>query len=373
MDTVVTFPTPAQSVDTEWVAARVRCAKRSFATRRVPADQMASIDRTHVPRAGDVMLARVTHIGQHSGLQRPDGRRATLFVGDEIIVAFGNRYAPDQFEALVPGDLGPCALAAGGGIAARVVASHSRMKSPTQLLPLGVLCDHDGNALNLSHFRLPRLTLPAQLPPVIVVAGTSMNAGKTTAAAHLVHGLTRAGLRVGAGKLTGTGACADTMLMLDAGAHAVLDFTDIGLATTYLAPLEAVEHSSEQIIAHLAAAHIDAIVLEIADGLYQAETAALLRSPRLRQLMSGLLFASPDAMGAAAGVHWLLSHGLTPMGLVGAMTASPLAVREAQAATQLPVFTSRTLMEPQAASRLLLGASMNAVVQQQDADVRRSA
>jgi hypothetical protein len=61
------------------------------------------------------------------------------------------------------------------------------------------------------------------------------------------------------------------------------------------------------------------------------------------------------------------------MGLAGAMTASPLAVREAEAATQLPVYTSAALAEPQTASRLLLAASMNAAVERNDADARRSA
>jgi hypothetical protein len=373
MNTVVAFPAAAHAASSEWTAARLERAKRGFATRRLRLDEVGSIDPHRVPRAGDLTVARVTRLGQHTGLQQPDGRRATLFVGDEIIIAFGNRYAPDQFEALVPDDLGPCALAAGGGIAARVVAAHARMKPPTQLLPFGVLCDHDGRALNVSRFRLPQRELPAQLPPVIVVAGTSMNAGKTTAAAQLVQGLTRAGLRVGAGKLTGTGACADTMLMRDAGAVAVLDFTDVGLATTYLAPLDAIEESSEQILAHLASPRTDAIVVEIADGLYQAETAALLRSPRLRALMGGLLFASPDAMGAVAGLHWLLRHGLRPLGLAGAMTASPLAVREAEAATALTVYTSATLADPQTASRLLLAASMHGAVEHAASDTRRSA
>ena len=45
--------------------------------------------------------------------------------------------------------------------------------------------------------------------PVLIVAGTAMNAGKTTAAARLIKGLQRAGLRVGAAKVTGTGAGGD--------------------------------------------------------------------------------------------------------------------------------------------------------------------
>jgi hypothetical protein len=33
-----------------------------------------------------------------------------LFVGDEILVAYGHRYAPAQFLAEVPPDLGGCHL-----------------------------------------------------------------------------------------------------------------------------------------------------------------------------------------------------------------------------------------------------------------------
>ena len=60
-----------------------------------------------------------------------------------------------------------------------------------------------------------------------------MNSGKTTTAAHLIKGLVQAGLKVGAAKLTGTGAVGDIWLMQDAGANLVLDFTDTGFPSTY--------------------------------------------------------------------------------------------------------------------------------------------
>jgi len=47
----------------------------------------------------------------------PNGRRQTLFEGDEIIVAYANRHAPDQFEAEVPDSLSDCHLVASGGVA----------------------------------------------------------------------------------------------------------------------------------------------------------------------------------------------------------------------------------------------------------------
>ena len=64
-----------------------------------------------------------------------------MLPGDEIIVCYGNRYAPDQFEALVSDDLGLCDLVASGGIASCEVNRHERMLPPTQILPIGLVGD----------------------------------------------------------------------------------------------------------------------------------------------------------------------------------------------------------------------------------------
>ena len=52
--------------------------------------------------------------------------------------------------------------------------------------------------------------------------------------ASIVRGLTAAGYRVAAGKVTGTGAGGDFHMFVDAGATRVLDFTDFGFSSTYL-------------------------------------------------------------------------------------------------------------------------------------------
>ncbi|NIU09062.1 MAG: DUF1611 domain-containing protein, partial [Phycisphaerae bacterium] len=78
-------------------------------TRRVPGGAACRIVQaaTAKPRAGDLILARVDSLGHHKGLQLVCGRRRNMFVGDEIVVAYGNRYASSQFEAYVPDSLGP--------------------------------------------------------------------------------------------------------------------------------------------------------------------------------------------------------------------------------------------------------------------------
>ena len=186
------------------VAARLAQAKWAFTTRRVDRGGARSLitDLSTKPSAGDLVLARVLVIGHHSTIELPTGRKAVLHPGDEIVVSYGNRYAPDHFEAFVPPVLGEAHLVAGGGIAARAVLQHEKVADPTTIEPIGLLATEDGRRLNLSQFAMKRGT--SRPIPAIAVFGTSMNSGKTTTVAHLVRGLTRAGLRVGAAKITGT-------------------------------------------------------------------------------------------------------------------------------------------------------------------------
>lgn len=345
---------PGSAADQLLTPERVALAKRAFTTRRVPVHEMQQLIRSGVkPRCGDLVLARVERLGQHNALQLPSGRRATLFIGDEIVVAYGNRYAPDQFEAIVPEDLDECELIAAGGMASRLQVAHRRMRSPTRIQPLGLVADSEGRVLNLSHHRLAAVRRDGPAPSLMVVVGTAMNAGKTTSGAHLIRGLVEAGLRVGAAKLTGTGASGDTALMQDAGAWPVYDFTDAGLASTYLAGPLVVEEATQLLLDQLALEGVDVIVAEIADGLLQRETAALLQSPRFAAGVTGVLFAAPDSMGAVAGVEWLERRGLPVVAVSGALTQSPLAVREARAATRLPVLGTDELAAPENALQLL--------------------
>ncbi|HSN21258.1 MAG TPA: DUF1611 domain-containing protein [Usitatibacter sp.] len=331
---------PARSTGRS-VLPRLAKAKTAYAARLLPFDLVAAVEREgRTPRAGDFVLARVERLGQHERLELATGRRAQLHAGDEIVVCYGSRYAPDQYEAYVPSDLGPCDLVAGGGLASRVQCRHHRMRAPTTLEPVGLLCDADGNALNLQHCGLPMRAPGATRVPVIAVVGTSMNSGKTTTAASLVRGFVQRGLRVGAAKVTGTGAGADKWCMVDAGASPALDFTDAGVPSTFgLAPRH-VEAIFATLVANLADAEPDVIVLEVADGLFQRETAALLQSGAFREMVDAVAFAAGEAMGAKAGVAILLERGHRVIAVSGLLTASPLAMREAAQAVPVPVVSN---------------------------------
>ncbi|HKQ56668.1 MAG TPA: DUF1611 domain-containing protein [Candidatus Eisenbacteria bacterium] len=346
-------------------ATHLRRAAWASTTRRVDGSLLGLLDEPRVPTPGDLVLARVDVIGFHSTLQLPDGRRRRLFVGDEIVVAYGNRYAPNQFEAVVPKTMGPCQLAASGGIAAKVLSFHGGLtKTATDITPLAMLATPEGRPANLRDHALPAVDqLPERRPIAIAVVGTSMDSGKTQTAAFLVKGLTLAGMRVGFAKMTGTGSGGDTWLLRDAGADPVLDFTDAGLATTYRASHDEVVRSFVTLHAHLCAAQVDAIVLEIADGVLQRETAGLLNTGVFREAVGGLLFTACDAMGAMAGQRWLRSGGLPLIGLSGVLTSSPLALREASKVTGLPLYGRADLARASNARRILAAAERRRVTE----------
>lgn len=336
---------------------RLADAIRAYSTRRVPLEQQRCVRVDLAPSNGDLVLARVVSVGQHKRLHTVDGGRKNLFVGDLVVVSYGDRYAPNQYEAIMPGDLRDCDLAAGGGVASRVVARHDRMRAPTRLHPLGLVAnDPDGPPLNLAGFALepPRPTTRVEVP-VMAVVGTSMDAGKTTTAAHLVRGLRNHGERVGYAKVTGTAAAGDPGFVRDAGATLVLDFTDVGYVSTYRQSSRAVEAICDELVLHLAAAGAEVIVLEIADGLLQRETAALLASASFRRRVDGIVFTAADSLGALGGVQWLRERRLPVCALSGRLTTAPLQVREAIAATHLPVYSCNELLEPATAAKLVAG------------------
>ena len=319
--------------------------KWAFTTRRVQHGDIRGVRADlHDATPGDLVLCEIIAIGQHKNIQLADRRMSTSYPGDLVVLVLGDRYAPDQFHARAHLETGQMAqLIAGGGLVGRVDAAHAFMKEPTVVRPIGLLTDAQGNAVNVEAYALPRLR-PNHSATVIGVFGASMNSGKTTAASSLAHGLKRAGFATAGIKATGTGAFGDYNSFADAGVP-VLDFTDVGMATTYRMPMARIEAGFETLIATSAAGGAEVIVVEIADGVFQQETRAILQAGAIRDRMDGILFAAPDALSALGGVHVLEKLGLSPFAISGMVSCSPLARAEAEEVTGLPVLSREELWD----------------------------
>ncbi|VAW06130.1 hypothetical protein MNBD_ALPHA04-1434 [hydrothermal vent metagenome] len=337
--------TPSQQVRGKRINAnRIAAAKRSFVTRRVELADATRIDLDAIPKAGDICLARLVRKGHHQRLELPNGRRARMHPGDEIIVAFGNRYATDQFHARVPERMGPCQLVAAGGIAAESLDRHASTRKPTDIETIGTLCREDGSPINLAEYAMPvdigRSDRKESF--VIAVFGSGMNAGKTTSVCEIVRALDRTNLSTAAVKLTGTGAGGDLWQYQDCGAQAVLDFTDVGHASTMDLNTAELESITDRLIGAVDG-KVDCIVVEIADGLLQRETQMMLRSDKFRDRIDSLVLATPDPLSALGGREFLDRLGFKVAAFTGRISASPLFVEELRAVSSIPVLTSQDL------------------------------
>jgi hypothetical protein len=319
----------------------------SYAARRIPAAALhALLPVPSDPQPGDVVLARLEKIGKNASLELADGRRSTLYEGDVMITVFGNRYATLQFEGYARSDGDRCDLLSMGGLCGLVESKHDGVSDPSKLRLLGAIADAHGNPVRLRDHALPPvLSTTHARPRVAVVCGTSMDAGKTYTVRSLVLGLRRKGLRVAAIKLTGTAAGRDTFAMRDAGATPALDFIDGGHPSTYLCALHELLELYGVLVSQATAHRADCIVIEIADGLVQRETAALLTSARFVGSVDAWVLAANDALGAAGATTVLQAWGITPLAITGNASRSPLVRREVEAAAGITCMAAADIEE----------------------------
>ncbi|HJQ97839.1 MAG TPA: hypothetical protein VJ826_05950 [Candidatus Polarisedimenticolaceae bacterium] len=322
--------------------------KWSYVTHKVPQDTVVSWEkRPDNPRIGDVVLQRVLSLGKHTRMDNREGRTQHFFPGDLVAVAFGNRYATDQYEGFVPPAREQYHMLGIGGVCGMVGTKNESMPDPTVLEFVGYAIDRRGNVVNLRDHRLKprsRGKSPRGFKSILSV-GASMNSGKTTTAAMVIRGLARAGCRVAAAKLTGTAAIKDLHFMRDAGADTVIDFTHYGCPSTSRVSLRKLLRLVRTIESHLAATDPHFVVYEVADGIFQRETALLLSSEEFRSRIDYTFFSSPDSLAAEAGKRALERQGFPPIAFSGIVSASELGKQEVQTATGLPCLSSRELAE----------------------------
>jgi hypothetical protein len=309
--------------------------KVGYVARRIPRAALhTQLAVPSDPSPGDVVLARVEKIGKNTSLELVEGRRCTLHEGDLVVVAFGNRYATLQFEAYARAQGDRCDLLSMGGLCGLVESKHDSVSEPSKLRIIGAIGDAAGKPVKLSdHALSPALSPRHAAPRVIGVIGTSMDAGKTYTVRSSVLGLRQQGLRVAAIKLTGTASGRDKFSMLDAGANPALDFIDAGHPSTYLCPLGELMNIYGILVSQATAQRADCIVIEIADGLVQRETTALLTNPRFTGSVNAWLLAANDAPGAAGAVAILKGWGITPLAITGNASRSALVRQEVETAT----------------------------------------
>lgn len=297
------------------------------------------------PEAGDLVYGEVIRIGQHTTLENRSGRLHKIYHGSKAIFVFGNRYAPDFYEGVVPDKIVEEAdLLAGSGLLGKARTKSSFVSDPTRVHLLGYVCDEQGHKINTGSFPLLKPKRTEKKFPrtkMILICGTSMNSGKSTAAAACCWALSSKGYTVRGAKVTGTASLRDILHMNDAGANPVADFSYFGYPSTYLLPENKLIDIFNKLDLMYANNPKNFWVVEFADGIIQRETAYLLNHPDVRKRIHKLIFCANDAFGAIGGLHVLNEKfKLAPDIISGVCSSSPLHIQEIKEVTNIPLLKS---------------------------------
>jgi len=211
---------------------------------------------------GDYVAASIT--GKPSPLYRVElanGRIVEVMEGTPVIGALGKRAATleatGDWEAV--GDDGVMEALTGAGLLGKALSVAPSLPRLMTLAYAGHVF-REGRKLGMQDF-VPPTPAATFAMPVVLLIGTSMSAGKTTTGRVIIHELKRAGLRVAGAKLTGAGRYRDVLAFHDAGADAIVDFVDAGLASTVV-PQQEFAHAMRHMLATLAASGADVLVAE---------------------------------------------------------------------------------------------------------------
>ncbi len=318
-----------ETMDTHYAVVRiVEADKLGSATSPLGLARMVAVtNSTAKPEAGDVIAVRtLTDSATYNMLELPTGRLAKINPGDVVIGVLGRRRALKGFVGDVPETVSAgdqLHLLSLGGVIGYCTGHHSSLGDAIKVEVIGVVCDENGRALNIGDAALPLRSSLGETAPIVLVAGTSMNSGKTYAAAELIKQATRAGLRVAAGKLSGVACLRDTLNMADHGAIATASFLDCGLPSTVdagdLSPV------AKAIISNLNQSSPDLIVLELGDGIlggYSVES--IFDDTELRQATAAIIFCASDYVGAWGGIELLRKRGIEIDVISGSVTDSQM-------------------------------------------------
>jgi len=286
----------------------------SSCARHVRLPQPLELGETPQPRAGDVVLARVEEVNPvYPNLEIAEGRDVLLKPGMTLIGALGTRRALHGFSGHVPDVLyigQSVQLLNKGGVIGECTAFHRDLEWPTLLTYLGSILEN-GRPLNIRDTALPFTQNALPDIPVVLVLGTCMNSGKTTACNAVIEGFSRRGYTVHAGKVAGVACRRDLLSMERSGARKTASFHDFGLPSS--ADVESLIPVARSLVCYLAEPRPDFIVLEMGDGILGGYHVSSVLTDRefLDRCMCTVICAN-DLVGAWGALEYLRQTGIDP-------------------------------------------------------------
>jgi hypothetical protein len=282
-----------------------------------------------------VVVEVLNNKNTYNSLELTSGRMAKVTKGDIVVGALGHRKALFGYSGHVPETLKPgdtIQMLNIGGVLGICDSVNPDKGRPFDCRVLGVvlhfpfLGERIGVPARIGYRKLDQsVTVDTQGVPVVALAGTCMEAGKTAAACSMIARMRHRGLNVHAFKATGVSLRRDILAFEDSGARKTMIFTDFGVGTTTAAVGPALTRA---MLSEMAVGQPDIIVFELGDGLlgtYGVE--AILAADDIRQSLTAVVLSANDPVAAWGGVKLLRERfGIEPAAVTGPSTDNQVGV-----------------------------------------------
>ncbi len=286
---------------------------------------------------------------RYNQLELTSGRMATVNQGDIVVGALGHRKALLGFSGHLPEKLEigeTIQILNIGGVLGICDSANPEVGSPFD-------CEVLGTVLHFPYLG-ERIGVPARVGereldenavldtrgvPVIALAGTCMNSGKTAAACAIVSRLRHRGLKIAACKATGVSLRRDILAMEDAGAADTMIFSDLGIVTTTPDNGPALTRA---LLSSLAELQPDVIVIELGDGLLGAYgVEAILAEREIRDVFTAVILCANDPVAAWGGTRILREQfNIDPAVVTGPATDNAVGVDQIKQRLSLPAINA---------------------------------
>ncbi len=329
---------------------KIRLDKIASVTRNCRLSQDVVLSDQITAKSGYVVAVKALEDKSvYNQLELVSGRMTRICKGDLIAGVFGERKALRGYTGVIPASVkvgDEINMLNLGGVVGKCISENPDLGPALRLEVLGAIQvfpsieDRVGIA---AHIGMNAIALKSTLErsvPLILVSGTCMSAGKTYACCKIVQGLSHAGLKVGAAKLTGVSLMKDTLDMVDFGAERAINFTDAGLVSTVS---QKVTEVAKGLIAELNRGKLDAIVLELGDGILgEYGVQELLSDKQLLSYVKCQVCCANDPVAAWGAVEQLKKYGITLDVISGPATDNQVGVSFIEGTMAVRAINART-------------------------------
>jgi hypothetical protein len=298
-----------------------------------------------------VVVEVLNNKSTYNTLELTSGRMAKVGKGDIVVGALGHRKALFGYSGHVPPSLKPGDIVQMlniGGVLGICDSINPEKGRPFDCRVIGVvlhfpyLGERIGVPARAGYRKLEQnAKLDTKGVPVVALAGTCMEAGKTAAACAIVSRMRHRGLIIDAFKATGVSLRRDILAMEDAGARNSMIFTDLGVISTTRANGPALTRT---MLTELSNGKPDVIVFELGDGIlgtYGVDS--ILECPDIRAALTGVVLSANDPVAAWGGVKLLRDRfEINPCVVTGPATDNQVGVQIIQDTLNVSAFNAMT-------------------------------